>query len=91
VSLTRKIRLREDASNVDAQHYLVAVGGLLKKKLFCHSGSSQEQTFLRMTSKLNSNKTLGIIEALLRSKPCYIKEVPAICAEKEKEHSPPEV
>lgn len=87
VSLTRKIRLREDASNVDAQHYLVAVGGLLKEKLFCHSGSSQEQTFLRKTSELNSNKTLGIIEALLRSKPCYTKEVPAICAERKRASS----
>jgi hypothetical protein len=87
VSLARKTCLREDASNVDAQHNLVAVDGLLKKRIVCHSGSNQGQAFPRTTSKLNLNKTLDIIEALLPSKPYYIKEVPAICAERKRASS----
>ena len=87
VSLTWKTRLREDASNVQVQHSLVAVYGLLKRKISCPSGSSLEQICLRKTSKPSSNKTLGIIEALLPSKPCYISKVPATYAEKRRTNS----
>ena len=87
VSLTWKTRLRKDASNVQVQHSLVAVYGLLKRKLSCPSGSSLEQICLRKTSKPSSNKTLGITEALLPSKPCYISKAPATYAEKRRTSS----
>jgi ankyrin repeat protein len=67
----------------------VVVDGLLKKKSVCHSGFEPRANLPEKDIETQFKQDLDILEALLPSKPCYIREGRPP-AQKRRERLPPE-